>query len=161
VWDTPLDKLRSSRLLALRMHVARYVVRTGARQRTAVALLDEPTLATRGPLMVELLEAAGAAFPQVAPLPSTPDAALPLVDVLLFGRAGSAPAELAAELRAASWLAATSPSAQVWALDLDTLLRDPGPELVASVETLIRIVIPEALGANGTPPLPHQAVRVA
>ena len=83
IWDVELDKLRSSRLLALRMHVARYVVRTGATQRTAVALVDPTTLVERGDQLRELLEAAGAADPVVAdPAGGGP---LPEADVVLVG----------------------------------------------------------------------------
>ncbi len=148
------------------MHVARYVVRAGARQRTAIAFLDGATLAARGSLMQELLEAAGAAFPQVAPVPAAPDTALPVADVLLFGHAGHTPAEVATQVTASAWFAnrPSGPTAahepQVWALDVDVLLVEPGPQLVDSVEALLRIVMPEALGANGTPPSPDLAVRV-
>jgi hypothetical protein len=52
------------------------------------------------------------------------------------------------------------PGPQLWAIGVETLLPPPGPGLVESVEALIRIVTPEALGANGTPPPEHIAQRL-
>jgi hypothetical protein len=157
VWDVPLDKLRSSRLLALRMHVARYVVRAGAQQRAVVALVDEETRRDRRELLLELLEAAGSASADVVQLPQNAEAALPMADVLLFGERGRSAEEVAARVRTRG---AALEGQQRWAVTLDRVLVPPGPEIVESVEALLRIVIPEALGANGTPPPSEVAVRI-
>jgi hypothetical protein len=153
IWDVPLDKLQSSRLLALRMHVARYVVSTGATQRTATVLLDEETRVTHGETLLELLEAAGAHAPNVAIL----KAALPKADILLIGESGRNATEVAKR-----WSGRVADSgAQVWAIDANRLAGGKDARIVESVEALIRIVIPEALGANGTPPSQEVAVRLA
>jgi hypothetical protein len=47
-----------------------------------------------------------------------------------------------------------------WALRLDGLFTHPGPGLVEAVETLLRIISPAALGANGTPPPPDRALPI-
>jgi len=150
-----LEKLGAARLLALRMHVARYIVRAGATHRSVIAFLDEPTLARRGALMKELLEAGGALNPDVLPLPTS--TALPLADVHLFGDSGRTVEEVAAALRARTRNAS---GPQVWAINAGVLLAEPGPGIVDSVEAILRIVMPEALGANGTPPPAEIAVRV-
>ena len=146
------------------MHVARYLVRSGAQQRSVIALLDAETAHSQGELLTELLEASGAAQPQV--LPVSAEAALPLADVLLFGQTGISAAETAANLRktritAPPFLPAAAGATQVWAIDVDALLAPPGPGIVDHVESLIRIVMPEALGANGTPPSEAVAIRIA
>jgi hypothetical protein len=150
------------------MHVARYVVRAGARQRTAIGFLRSPTFEQRGPLLTELLEAAGALNPQVLPWPERPSAALPVADVLLFGATGETPEALAEKLRskrgegqdAGQGEVSGAWGPQIWTFDSDALLSDPGPGIVDAVEALIRIVMPEALGANGTPPSSDLAVRL-
>jgi hypothetical protein len=153
IWDVPLDKLQSSRLLALRMHVARYVVSTGATQRTATVLLDDETRVTHGETLLELLEAAGAHAPNVAIL----TAALPKADILLIGESGRSAVELAER-----WPGrVTSGGSDVWAIDVDWLAGARDARIVESVEALIRIVIPEALGANGTPPDEVVAIRLS
>ena len=152
IWDVPLDKLQSSRLLALRMHVARYVVKTGARQRSAVVVLDAATLDAYGGTMLELLEAAGAQAPSVAVL-TTP---LPKADVLLIAESGHSVKDVAER-----WSGRVADGgAQVWAIDVDWLAGARDARIVQSIEALIRIVIPEALGANGTPPAEEVAVRL-
>jgi len=153
-----LDKLGAARLLALRMHVARYIVRAGATQRRAIAFLDEPTLARRGALLKELLEAGGALNPDVLPLPTSTTAPLPAADVLLFGDTGRTLEELAAALRNTP---SSASGPQVWVINAGVLLAEPGPGIVDSVEAILRIVMPEALGANGTPPPQAVALRVA
>ena len=146
IWDVRLDKLQDSRLLALRMHVARYLVRTGAIQRTAVAVVDD---AHRG-VMLELLEAAGAREPQTV----TAGQPVPSADVILVAlRAVQGEAALPLDP-----LAAPTPT-QIWAIDLERIAVSD-ERIVESVETLIRIVMPEALGANGTPPAEDVAVRI-
>ncbi|MGI8423991.1 MAG: hypothetical protein ACR2NO_07780 [Chloroflexota bacterium] len=157
IWDIPLDKLRASRLLALRMHVARYVVRTGAAQPSVVALLDHTTAARHGGKLLELLEAAGAQSPQLMNAPDDPEAALPVANVMVFGAGGRSAAEVAERWR--ERVAAAAP--YVWAIDVDRLAGALDDRIVDSIEALIRIVIPEALGANGTPPSEEVALRIA
>ena len=153
IWDVELDTLRSARLLALRMHVARYVVRTGAAQRSVVALVDAQTAGERGAQLRELLEAAGAASQNVL---TREVGVLPRTDVLLVGERGRIAADVAPAIESP-----TNPAAdQVWALSLDRFTAPPGPEIVDAVEWLIRMIIPEALGANGTPPPTDVAMRV-
>jgi len=137
------------------MHVARYLVRTGAAQPSATALLDSAALATHGPMLLELLEAAGAQAPQVDILPMSPDTPLPLADVLLIGEAG-----VEAKRVAERWRPVDRKHGQVWAVTVDRLAGARDARIVDSVDALIRIVIPEALGANGTPPHEDVAVRL-
>ena len=160
IWDVELDRLRASRLLALRMHVARYIVREGAAQRSVVALLDSATLARSGGVMLELLEASGARDPRVAALPvlrGAPPAPPPMAELVLHGRAGVSAPALAQELQGTDY----GSGAQVWVFDVARVLHDVQSHVAESVETLIRIVTPEALGANGTPPPAEVAIRVA
>jgi hypothetical protein len=141
IWDVELDKLQSSRLLALRMHVARYVVRVGAKQRKVVIVLGREEMENEARLL-ELLEAAGALAPEVVQSGADVTAA---DIVLVSGRQNPVPMA----------------SGQVWEISLERLA-DPQPRsIVESVETLIRIVMPEALGANGTPPDESVATRLA
>lgn len=156
IWDVQLDHLRASRLLALRMHVARYVVSTGATRRTAIALVDQATYESKASVLFELLEEAGAVEPQVMAMPDETNAALPAADVVLVGEGGRSSAELAQRWRAAT----PQTGVQLWAIDVDRIVGEPGPSIVESVESLIRIVIPEALGANGTPPSEDVAIRL-
>lgn len=139
------------------MHVARYVVRAGAQQRSVIALVDPETHRERRALLLELLEAAGSASPDVLPLPLDSGAALPVAQILLFGERGRTVEQVAERVRG-GW--GPLEGQQRWALALDAVLIPPGPEIVESVEALLRIVIPEALGANGTPPPPEVALRI-
>lgn len=128
-------------MLALRMHVARYVVRAGARQRSVVVVLEGEELKYAGTL-VELLEAAGARSTRVIEV----GAEVPEADVILLTRhQGDAALPL---------------EPQLWVVTLDRLVAERGGWVVESVEALIRIVMPEALGANGTPPDESIAVRL-
>jgi len=122
-------------------------VRAGAKQRTAVALLDEPAYSDHGETLVEMLEAAGAQSPRVLPT----GAALPEADIVLV------------PLRAGDAALPRDPvvGSQVWAIDVERLAAVRDERIVESVETLIRVVMPEALGANGTPPDEAVAVRLA
>ena len=153
IWDVELDALRASRLLALRMHVARYVVRTGAAQRSAVAVVDQTTLLEHGEQLRELLEAAGAVTPDVQPRAAD---RMPHAEVLLVGERGAAAAEVALTLEPLVGGAA----GHVWAIDVQRFASPPGPGIVDAVEWMIRMIIPEALGANGTPPPGDVALRV-
>ncbi|HEU5316505.1 MAG TPA: hypothetical protein VFX49_10370 [Chloroflexota bacterium] len=153
IWDVELDTLRASRLLALRMHVARYVVRTGAPRRNAVAVVDDATFAQQSQQLRELMEAAGAAAPDVRARVAS---GLPPAEVLLVGERGAPAGAVAHALAPLAGQAV----GQVWAIDAGRFALPPGPEIVDAVEWLIRIIIPEALGANGTPPPPDVAVRV-
>ncbi|HEX2184394.1 MAG TPA: hypothetical protein VHN78_02670, partial [Chloroflexota bacterium] len=47
---------------------------------------------------------------------------------------------------------------RTWALRFDGLFRHGNPRLVEGVEVLVRIITPEALGANGTPPAAERAL---
>lgn len=146
IWDVRLDKIQESRLLALRMHVARYVVRAGAKQRSVVAVLDSGAMAHANTL-VELLEAAGAGGTGVVELGSN----VPEADIVLVSlHQGDAALPLEQPTRA-----------QAWAVDVAALAGAEDGRIVGSVEALIRIVMPEALGANGTPPDEAVAVRLA
>ena len=155
IWDVPLEKLQDSRLLALRMHVARFVVRTGATRPSVIALLDPTARVTQGPTLLELLEAAGAESPRLADLPASPHDSVPLADVLLIGEAG-----VDAKRVAERWRQADGHGAQVWAMTVDRLAGARDERIVESVDALIRIVIPQALGSNGTPPAEDIAVRL-
>ena len=142
IWDVPLGKLQESRLLALRMHVARYVVRAGARQRSVVVVLGGDEMRYAGTL-VELLEAAGARSTRVVGVGEE----VPEAEVVLMARSPGSLAELKTQ-------------AQVWVVDVEWLVGGREAWVVESVEALIRIVMPEALGANGTPPDESIAVRL-
>ena len=76
----------------------------------------------------------------------------------LFGDSGRTVEEVAVSLRAG---ASGASGPQVWAINAGVLLAEPGPGIVDSVEAILRIVMPEALGANGTPPPAAAAIRVA
>ncbi len=111
--------------------------------------------------MLELLEASGAREPRVLALPA-PGEVAPAAERLLYGKAGVGAAAFAEELRGTSHASATREGAtQVWAFDVARLLDRVEERLVESVETLIRIVTPEALGANATPPPADVALRIA
>ena len=141
IWDVKLDKLQDARLLALRMHVARYVVRAGAKQRKVVLVLGREEMGN-APRLLELLEAAGALEPEVVYAGGD----LPDSDVVLISsRQRGVP----------------TGSRQVWEINLDRLAGPRPASVVECVESLIRIVMPEALGANGTPPDEGVAVRLA
>ena len=168
IWDVRLEKLQESRLLALRMHVARYVVRVGARQRTVVAVLEPDDVSRFGETLLELLEAAGARSAEVI---ASGDA-VPEADIVLVARHRSAgqgdaalPLDPPTDSSKASLAALARPPSlgdtQLWEIDVERIAGGRDARIVESVEALIRIVMPEALGANGTPPDEAVAVRVA
>jgi iron complex transport system substrate-binding protein len=168
-----LHKQRDARLLALRMHIARYLVRVGGTQPRVVAVVQRRSLGRKhdrdaasepAPWIADMLDAGGGVG--VAVLDWTNPPALPSAEItaaapelLLLGRAGESPQFVRDSLGPLS--NDTSPLAcRAWALDADDIFSFPGPHLVEGVECLIRIVIPEALGANGTPPSPQQALPI-
>ncbi|MBI3972207.1 MAG: hypothetical protein HY332_13040 [Chloroflexi bacterium] len=167
-------KIRSARLLALRMHVARYLVRSGATQpRAAVAEFDStertsPRLRALGRWVPDMVDAAGGVpalgLPGEERHTITPtDIHTAALGVLLVGQQRAGPRGTAESVAPALFRMADGSglaSARVWAADLDELFSYAGPHLVEGVEALVRIIMPEALGANGTPPLPHQAVPI-
>jgi iron complex transport system substrate-binding protein len=156
-----LSHARGARLLALSMHVARHLVRSGGRRPT-VALLraDGDRLVAPGLWYPDLVDAAGG-VPLLArageeDVPLTPagvGAAGP--DLVIVGADTLAQAEAALET-----LRPAVAAVPAWALRLDGLFTHPGPGLVEAVETLLRIISPAALGANGTPPPPDRAIPV-
>ncbi|HEV2121208.1 MAG TPA: hypothetical protein VGW38_00340, partial [Chloroflexota bacterium] len=115
------------------------------------------------PWVSEMLDAAGGVDLRVEEWPDesqVPDGLLEGAPrVVLFGRAGQSAQTVrdavASLVREPAW-----PADCTWAIDADDVLSFPGPHLIEGVECLIRIIIPESLGANGTPPPVAQAVRV-
>jgi iron complex transport system substrate-binding protein len=165
-----LLKLRSARLLALGMHVARYVVRTGSeRRRVLLAEVTPPAgIQLPGRWLPDMIDAAGgiplldAAGASPAPL-SSEDVLAARPDVLLLGAFDLAVAQ--AELRRLAsrpgWRELPAiQCGQAWALRFDDLFVHATSRLVEGVEVLLRIIAPEALGANGTPPPPELAWRL-
>jgi iron complex transport system substrate-binding protein len=169
--------VRSARLLALSMHVARYLVRNGGeRPSVLLARLDESAAADGRSLLVpglwlpDMIDAAGgrpllavAGGEDVRTTPATAQAARP--DVLILA-SRSSPAEqegVAADLLARpGWEDVPAIAAgRTWLLRFDALLASPGPHLVDGVEVLLRMIFPTALGANGTPPAPERALPLA
>ena len=145
---------RSARLLALRMHVARYLVRTrGTKRPTVLALTydgDAWQVLDNGRLD-ELIDAAGGvrvAIP-VGQWASLDDIARAQPDVILAGRFGAETADPSVA-RHVNALSDLSPA--VWHADWDTLLQSSGPSIVDAVESMLRATFPQALGRNGTPP---------
>jgi iron complex transport system substrate-binding protein len=191
-----LHQTRSARLLALRMHVARFLVRSGA-PRPVVAFVEgsAPPRAPR-PWIAEMVDAAGGRPAVLARAPSTTGG------VRIAGMVGTAagwPAQAAPDGAAAADVVAGLPAFQpdvlvvgtrapdiaagragvarllardewcdlpavrhgrTWLVQLSPDFDHYGPRLIHGVETLIRIIFPEALGANGALPAPHLAVRV-
>jgi iron complex transport system substrate-binding protein len=156
-----LSRARGARLLALSMHVARHLVRSGG-TRPTVALLrtDGERVVAPGYWYPDLVDAAGgvpllaqAGGEDVPLTPAEVGAASPGLVVLgadTLVRAEAALAGLRPEIGAVP----------AWALRLDGLFTHAGPGLVEAVETLLRIISPAALGANGTPPPPDRAFPV-
>lgn len=159
----PLHKQRDARLLALRMHIARYLVRAGGAQPRVTAVLAHRGEDGIPPWVTEMLDAAGGVGLRVvewtegSQIPD--DVAHESPQVVLFGRAGQSVQtvreSLAGRVQGPAW-----PADRTWAVDADDVFSFPGPHLIEGVECLIRIIIPEALGANGTPPPATQAIRV-
>jgi iron complex transport system substrate-binding protein len=159
---------RRSRLLALRMHVARYLTRSGA-PRPRVAVLDslDPPRAA-GLWVPDMIDAAGG-LPVVAE-PGAPSVNLAAGDLraaeaIVVGVAGNAPSEILGQVRALVASGGETPlaamaSSRIWCVDYDALFGAPDARLIEGVEALIRMVMPEALGANGSPPPEHLALRL-
>jgi hypothetical protein len=147
-------KQRSARLLAMRMHVARCVVRTpGVTLPVTLALRHDGGvwLVCDDDRTYELINAGGG-----IPAPLTKGSAVSLADitgaradVILAGctRGGTADPTTASMVDAIRDLAPV-----VWHTDWQVLLRSSGPSIVDAVECVLRAVFPRALGANGTPP---------
>lgn len=173
-----LLKVRSSRLLALSMHVARYLVRHGGeRPRVLLATVDgdwprpdssPPELRLPGRWMPDMIDAAGG-LPLLAEAGDDDRASTPEVlrraqpDVLIVGASSLATAVAATTQLAAAAEWQDVPAVRdgrAWALRFDELLTQPSPRLVDGVEVLLRIISPHVLGANGTPPAPERAVPV-
>jgi iron complex transport system substrate-binding protein len=159
---------RSARLLALRMHVARYLVRSGAAQPTVIVLdsLDPPR--TAGGWVPDIVDAAGG-----LPLLATPGEAgtsiqpegLDRANIVVAGQPGLTAAQVANQLLAAArsggWdTLVARHEARIWCVDYDALFATPNERLVESVEAMIRMILPAALGANGTPPPETVALRL-
>jgi hypothetical protein len=155
--------VRGARLLALSMHVARYVVRAGGRRPTVglVQVTPQEGLVAPGRWFPDLLDAGGGVPRLVAAgaadVPVTPaDLQSAALDLLIVGAEG--PDGLARATGAARALGEAA--GERWALKLDGLFTRPGPYLVDAVEVLMRMVFPAALGANGTPPPPDRALKL-
>ncbi len=170
-WNLADERARRARLLALRMHVARYLFRTGAsRPRVAVLELGAPPRALGG-WVPDMVDAAGGIPALAAPGAEHQAVAATAVaaaepQVLLLGRSGVAPADLSREARL---LVGTPPwerlpavaAGQVWLISLDPYFVRPGPALVEGVEVLIRILHPAALATAAPAPAPDRALRLA
>jgi iron complex transport system substrate-binding protein len=162
-----LHKIRSARLLALRMHVARYLVRAGVQQPKTVFVDAGGALRLLGRWVPDMVDAAGG-VPLLAgggnddrPVAAGEVAAV-RPDLLLAGvrpAAGASLAEATATATAPDEVRRLVASVgNAWAVNLRRLFDRPGPHLVEGVEALIRIIMPAALGANGTPP-PEDVAR--
>ena len=156
-------KQRSARLLALRMHVARYLVRMpGTAQPTTLALIHDADAwrVCDDRRTDELINAAGGVS---APLPkgstvSLSDISDARANVILAGSVSAGTDDLAIA-RNVDALGELSPA--VWHADWNALVRSSGPSIVDAVESTLRAVFPVCLGANGTPPDPAIYRRVA
>ena len=145
---------RSARLLALRMHAARYLVRTPGAKRPNVLALTPDGDAWRvhdDHRLAELIDAAGGVRVQIpsGAVASLGDLELANPDVILAGRSDAGTEDLATARRVDT-LGAFAPT--VWHANWDTLLSSSGPSIVDAVESTLRATFPQALGANGTPP---------
>lgn len=173
---------RSARLLALGMHVARHLVRNGGdRPRVVLAAVGGELSGPRGvppgagsPLRLpgrwlpDMIDAAGgvpllaeAGGDDLTLAPERVSQAQP--DVLLLGAPDLASARGAATALAADGAWGDVPAVRqgrTWALHLDGLFTHPSPRLVEGVEILLRIIFPQALGANGAPPAADRALPV-
>lgn len=161
-----LQTVRAARLLALRMHVARYLTQTpGTRLPTVSVAIYDPDTGSWCPVSERGKQLINAAGGLLFSEPYSPDApVIPPADLILVGTCGEADAKSEhAGLR--SFLAnnvpnpSTTPS--TWSIAPDFLLNATGPGVVPAVETLLRAIFPAALGANGTPPPEHLLRRSA
>ncbi len=157
---------RSARLLALRMHVARYLVRSGAPQPRVAVLEAVAPPRSAGLWVPDMIDAAGGVAlharpgePGIAVNPAD----LGDADALVVGIPGASPevalAQATALLHAPEWSALSAVvGGRVWFVDYTRLFAAPDERLIEGVEMLIRMILPEALGSNGTPPPAHLAV---
>ena len=153
---------RSARLLALRMHAARFLVRTpDARRPVAAAVVraGKEWRVSEDRRIAELIDATGclAANLPAGTVVTGPDLKAAHIDALLAGSSGArtTTTEIA---KYVDELTDVAPS--VWHADWDALLGSSGPSVVESVEYLLRATFPKALGTNGTPP-PSTVLRRA
>jgi iron complex transport system substrate-binding protein len=156
---------RSARLLALRMHVARYLYRSGAAQ-PRVAVLDSIGPARAAGLWVpDMIDAAGgiALYAQPGgPSVEVSPASLRDDGMLVLAVPGLSLPEIsvraAALIQSPEWLCVQAVAGlHIWCADYAALFGAPDERLIQGVEMLIRMILPEALGANGTPPPEHLA----
>ena len=154
---------RSARLLALRMHVARYLVRSeGKLQPRTIALVREGHAwrVSDDVRVAELIEAVGGVSSSLprGGLISENEVAAARVDVILAGGEAS-PTDDPVIAVAVEALSGFAPA--VWHADWSALVRSSGPSIVDAVEATLRATFPETLGANGTPPPSTVFRRVA
>jgi ABC-type Fe3+-hydroxamate transport system substrate-binding protein len=156
-----LFKTRAARLLALRMHVARFLVLSGA-ARPGVALVAAPeTTGGSMPWLLDMIDAAGGIAISGTGTEGHPFERQPDVLLVAASAAWEGNVETGSGHRltgSGSWrdLPAVH-SGRAWLVCLEPDFTHYGPRLVEGVETLVRILFPQALGANGTPPAPHLA----
>ena len=155
-----LQTVRAARLLALRMHVARYLTQTpGARRPTVSVAIYDPDAESWCPLSErgeQLINAAGGLLLAETYAPGS--GVISPADINLVGTWGEADAKSDHPgLRRFLANNVSSPTANgsTWSIAPDFLLNARGPGIVAAVETLLRAIFPAALGANGTPPPEH------
>ena len=160
-----LQAVRAARLLALRMHVARYLTQTpGARLPTVSVAIFDPDADSWCPLSErgkQLINAAGGLLLAETYAPGS--GVISPADINLVGTWGEADAksEHPGLLRfLANNVSNPNANGSTWSIAPDFLLNARGPGIVAAVETLLRAIFPAALGANGTPP-PEHLVRMA
>lgn len=160
-----LQTVRAARLLALRMHVARYLTRTpGTRLPTVSVKIYDPDTGLWCPVSErgkQLINAAGGMVSSEQHPSVT--SVLPSADIVLVGTCGETDAK-SDHPGLRSFLAASEPitstGRSIWSIAPDFLLNATGPGVVPAVETLLRAIFPAALGANGTPP-PEHLLRLA
>ncbi len=155
-----LQTVRAARLLALRMHVARYLTRTpGTRLPTVAVANFDPGTGLWSPPSERGRQLINAAGGVLIPLRNAPgDIVMNPADIVLVGTRGVGDANSDHPgLRA--YLAGGSPNLtsarSIWSISPDFLLNAKGPGVVGAVETLLRAIFPAALGANGTLPPEH------
>lgn len=161
-----LQTVRLARLLALRMHVARYLTQTpGTRLPTVSVAIYDPDTGSWCPVSErgkQLINAAGGTLLSER---YSPDAlVLPPADIVLVGTCGVGDAKSDHPgLRTFLSIGLDNPTSghSIWSITPDFLLNATGPGVVGAVETLLRAIFPAALGANGTPPPEHLLRPVA
>ena len=158
-----LHQHRVARMLALRMHVARYLVRTSGARRPVViaARSDGGEWRVHDDVRAhEVVDAGGgmtAGTPGALLDPATVQALRP--DIILAGTDGRDTGDTVSRARAIGLYRGVT-DAQSWHADWDALLGSSGPFVVDAVEAAIRATLPAALGANGTPPRPDLLKRI-